>query len=273
MFRAAEENESSSASTPGAETQSGLGIQVWGYLLEMFSDSLLRSHSTARLVDRDRLQLYHANRSVILVSSAIKFSRGYGLDHFIAVVIALHCLSLKENGTLDAFPMDNIRLVTKSNLSSAGEAVQSQNQLQLTEDGSDRKFTVALGNVISHNPAIIGRSTLVLKARSERWPNTNLVVKVSWPNVGWGAESEFLEKAIEEAKKTEGGWATKHLPQLFWAKEIVFGEDPTLGSVANLFKDAEFSGRNYTYERRVLRIIIQEELFPLKSLTNVKDIG
>ena len=273
LFRAAEESESPSALIPGAETQSGPGIQIWGYLLEMFSNSLLRSHATVCLVDRDRLQLYHANRSVILVSSAINFSRGYGLDHFITVVIALYCLSLKENGALGAFPMDNIRLVTKSNLSSDDEAVQSPNQLELTEDGSNRKFTVTLGNVISHDSAIIGRSTLVLKAGSERWPNTNLVVKVSWPKVGWGAESEFLEKAIEEAKKTEGGWATKHLPQMFWAKDIVFGEDSTLGSVANLFKDAEFSGRNYTYERRVLRIIIQEELYPLKSLTNMKDIG
>ena len=44
-------------------------------------------------------------------------------------------------------------------------------------------------------------------------------------------------------------------------------------SVADLFKDAKFNGKNYTHERRVLRIIIQEELYPFRLLMNVKDIG
>ena len=269
-LRAEEESESSSASTTETRPQSGPAFQVYSYLLGMFSDHLLRSHATVCLVDRNRLQLYHANHSVILVSSAINISKGDGLDQFIAVIIAFHCLSLEEK---DRFAVDNIRLLKNPNLSSDNKAVQNQDQLELTEDGSGKKFAVTLGDVISHNPAVVGRSTLVLRARSDQWPNTDLVVKVSWPDVGWGAESEFLEKAIEEAKKTKGEWATKHLPQMFWATDVVFGEDSTLGSVANLFQGAGFLGKNYTYKRRILRIIIQEELYPLKSLTNVKDIG
>ena len=273
LFRDVEESEHSSASTTGTKTQSGAGVQVCSYLLEMFSNPLLRSHATVCLVDRDCLQLYHANRSVILVSSVIDLFKGDGLDHFIVVIIAFHRLSLKEYGTLDAFQMDDLKLVKDPKDSSNNQVVQNQNQLELTEDGSDKKFTVTLGDIISHDPAIVGRSTLVRRARSDQWPNVNLVVKISWPKVGFGAESEFLEKAIEEAKKTEGGWATKHLPQMFWAKDIAFDEDSTLESVGNLFKDAKFEGGGYTYERRILRIIIQEELYPLKSLTNVRDIG
>jgi hypothetical protein len=77
-----EENESSSTSTTEVKIQSDTAIQVCSHLLEMFSTSLLRSHATVCLVDRDRLQLYHANRSVILVSSAINLSEGNGLDQF-----------------------------------------------------------------------------------------------------------------------------------------------------------------------------------------------
>ena len=272
-FRTVEESESSSALATETRTQSGSAIQVCNYLLGMFSDHLLRSHATVCLVDRDRLQLYHANRSVILVSSAINLFKGDGLDQFIAVTIASHCLSLKENRTLDTFAMDSIKLVKSPSVLSENKVIRNQNRLELGEDGSDKKFTVTLGDVISHDPAIIGRSTLVLRAKSGQWPNVNLVVKVSWPNVGWGAEGEFLEKAIEEAKKTEGAWATKHLPQMFWAKDIVFGEASTLESVANLFKDAKFEGGSYAYDRRVLRIIVQEELHPLKSLGNVREVG
>jgi len=46
-----------------------------------------------------------------------------------------------------------------------------------------------------------------------------------------------------------------------------------LGSVVRLFGGAEFVNGNYVYERRALRVIIQERLYSLKSLTNVKDIG
>ena len=263
-------------SVPATETkaQASPAVQVGCYLLEMFSVPLLRSHATVCLVDRDRLQLYHANRSVILVSSAINFSKGDGLDKFIAVIIAFHCLSLDQNGLLHTFAKDNIKLVKNPNISSDDKAVQNGNKLVIKEAGSKKEITVTLGDVISRDPATIGRSTVVLKATSDYWPNMNLVVKVSWPSTGRVAESKFLEKAIEEAKKTEDGWATKHLPQMLWTDDFVFGETSTFGSVANLFKDAKFQEkRKFVYEPRALRIIIQEELHPLKSLGSVREIG
>jgi len=53
--------EGEGRSTPKPETQRQLesAHQICRYLLEMFSVPLLRSHATASLVDRDRLQLYH----------------------------------------------------------------------------------------------------------------------------------------------------------------------------------------------------------------------
>ena len=247
-------------------------VKVCNYLLEMFSDPLLCSHATICLVNCDRIQLYHANRSVILVSSAIFFSKGNGLDQFITVIIPFHCLSLSQNGILDTFVEGNIKLVKNPVVSSDDRAIQNGNQLELIEGGSKKRLVVTLGNVISRDPVTIGRSTVVLKPKSDRWPNTNLVTKVSWPSVSWVPESEFLEKAVEEAKNT-GGWATKHLPQMAWARDVSFDENSTLGSVANLFEGAEFKGGSYVYEWRALRITIQEELYPLKSLMDVREIG
>ncbi|KAF9643615.1 hypothetical protein BDM02DRAFT_3123168 [Thelephora ganbajun] len=238
----------------------------------MFSVPLLRSHATVGLVDRDRLQLYHANRSVILVSSAIDFSGGDGLDKFIAIIIAFRHLSLKQNGILDTLAKTNGELVKKSGIPRNNKVVQEGNELQLPGNEPEETFTVTLGDVISRDPATIGRSTVVLKATSDRWPKNKLVIKISWPGSGRVPETDFLKKAYAEAEKTDGQWATKHLPRVFYAKDVVFEKDSTLESVASLFTDAKFAKRGYVYERRTLRIIIQEQLVPIKSLSNTRDI-
>ena len=237
----------------------------------MFSVPLLRSHATVCLIDRDRLQLYHANRSVILISSAIDFSKD--LDKFIAVIFAFQRLTPEQNGILDPLPNSNMKLVKNPNVPEDFRVVQNGNALELFAKEEENAFKVTLGDVISRDPAVIGRSTVVLKATSDRWPDTNLVVKFSWPTFGRVPETKFIEKAIEEARKTDGQWATNHLPHVFFSKDVVFGDGSTWDLVAKLFKGAKFDLRDYVYERRVLRIIIQEELHPLKSLSNVRDLG
>jgi len=239
----------------------------------MFSVPLLRSHATVGLVDRGRLQLYHANHSVILVSSAIDFLQGDGVDMFIANIIAFRCLSLKQNGVLDTLVPNNTGLVKNPNIPPENKVVQEGNHLNFPGNGSQPQFSVTLGGVISRDPAAIGRSTTVLNATSDRWPNTELVVKISWPGSCRVPETDFLKKANEEAEKTNGGWAAKHLPHVFYAKDVVFDEESTLESVARLFESAELVNGKHVYERRTLRVIVQERLYPLKSLGNVRDIG
>ena len=248
-------------------------IQVCRYLLEMFSVPLLRSHATVGLVDRDRLQLYHANRSVILISSAINFSEGEGLEKFIAIIIAFRCLSLKENGILDNVVKESPVLMKNPKIHEKDKKVQEGSQLVFPKDESQDEFTAVLGEVISRDPAVIGRSTVVLEAKSEQWPGIELVIKVSWPSSGRVSESKFIRKAMEEAEKTEGKWAAKHLPRVLYSKDIPFAEDSVFKYVEGLFKKPKFIKGHYSYEPRALRIIIQEQLYPLKSLTNARDIG
>ena len=244
----------------------------------MFSVPLLRSHATVSLVDRDRLQLYHANRSVILVSSAIDFSEGAGLDKFIATIIAFRCLSFKQDGVLDILGSGNAKLVCDSKIPGDNKVVQKGNDLVFSGEKLGEKlgenFKVTLGDVISRDPATVGRSTVVLQAISDQWSGTDLVVKISWPGSEQIPENHFLDEA-EAMAKGEHAWAANHLPRVFYAKDVIFGQHSTIESVAQLFENAQFVNARecHKYERRALRIIVQERLYPLKSLTNVRDIG
>ena len=257
-----------------AETRMQLdpALQVCRYLLEMFSVPLLRSHATVCLVDRDRLQLYHGNRSVILVLSAINFSSGDGLDKFIALVIAFRCLSLTQSGILESFVDENTELVTDPEVERDYKLIHMENKIKISHE-PEKQMTLTMGRVISRDPSAIGRSTTVAQAKSDAWPDDNLVIKISWPTSGRVPETTFLQKAAEEAEKSDGKWAVKHLPRVYFAKDADFGECSTFAMVEKLFKDAKFAGGDFVYERRDLRIIVQEELYPLKSLTNARDMG
>ena len=267
------EGEDKGRSSPEPELQRQVepALQVCRYLLEMFSVPLLRSHATVSLIDRDRLQLYHANRSVILVSSAIDFSKGGGKDKFIATIIAFHCLSLEQNGILKTRVRDNHKLVSKTKFGKT-RMVQKGNVLQFSKEGKSEVFEVKLEDFISRDPAMVGRSTMVLNAISKKWPGVPLVVKISWPTSGRVSETEFLWVANAMAEG-ENAWAANHLPRVYYAEDVIFDASSTLESVASLFDNAEFVNGDYVYERRTLRIIIQERLQPLKSLKSVKEIG
>ena len=268
-----EGDESCSAAKPETQRQIEPALQICRYLLEMFSVPLLRSHATTSLVDRDRLQLYYSDHSVILVSSAVNFSKDDGLDKFIANIIAFHCLSFEENGILDTLTSKNINLICNPNIPKDDRVVQHGNELRFSGEKPGDCFTVVLDDVISRDPATIGRSTAVLNATCSKWEDTELVIKVSWPSSNRVSETEFLKKANEEAEKTDGKWATKHLPRVLYSKDVVFGQDSTLNSVARLFNNAKLVNKEYKYERRTLRVIIQERLYPLKMLTDVGEIG
>jgi len=263
------------------ERQKDAYLQVGRYLLDQFSVPAFRSHATIALVDRDRVQFYHANHSVVLVSCALSFSESdqeNGLDKFIAIVIAFGRLTLCDNGILHNVHngklfSDNEKLAT-SRVAKGAVQMQKGNQLVFGGDGETDPFVLTLGEVISHEPSLAGRSTAVLHAESPKWKGAHLVVKISWPGSNREAEHKFLEVAtLKAGDTTKDKWALKHLPHVLYAQDVVFGPDSTHEKVASLFKGAEIINGEYKYERRTLRIIIQERLHPLKKLTRVKEIG
>ena len=267
--------------TDETKKQKGTHHQVGRYLLEQFAIPAFRSHATIGLVDRDRIQFYHANHSVILVSSGINFSSGDrtgGLDKFIAIVIAFSRLSLRNNGILydlhdGKLFRDNEKLSILK-LAPGAMRMQEGNRLEFGGDGNTEPFTLTLGEAIFRDPSLAGRSTTVLHAKSSTWEGLDLVVKIGWPSSDRVAETAFLTKAVKTAESTATDrWALKHLPRVLFAQDVVFDSNSTHQKVASLFDEAEFANGEYMYERRTLRIIVQEWLYPLKTLTNVKDIA
>ncbi|KAF9642206.1 hypothetical protein BDM02DRAFT_3193691, partial [Thelephora ganbajun] len=239
----------------GSETdrQKDAYLQVGRYLLEQFSVPAFHSHATIGLVDRDRIQFYHTNHSVILVSSAINFSpndRTGGLDKFIAIIIAFSRLSLRDNGILhnlhnDKLFGDNEKLPT-SQLTREAVWMQEGNRMKFGGDEKTKPFTLVYGKVISREPSLVGRSTVVLHAKSLKWKDIDLVVKISWPSSDRIAENEFLERATKKAESDEDHkWALNHLPQALFAQDVVFDSDSTHEKVASLFDNAKFVNGEY----------------------------
>ena len=275
------EKKSTPPRTSETNQQKDAYLQVGRYLLEQFAIPAFRSHATIGLVDRDRIQFYHANHSVILVSSAINFSRNDdkgGLDKLIAIVIAFNRLTLRENGILHDLRdgrlfQDNEKLLI-SDLPSGAMKMQEGNKLKFGRKKKNGAFTLTYGEVISHEPSLAGRATAVLEAKSAKWENMDLVVKISWPGSKRTAENKFLAKAVGIAKNSpDDEWALKHLPQVLFAQDVALGRNSAHSKVERVFKKAELANGEYKYERRTLRIIVQERLRPLKTLTNVRDIA
>ena len=258
------------------ERQKEVSTQLGKYLLEQFSIPGFRSHATVALIDRDRIQFYHANHSVILVSSAIDFGTNDtkdGLDKLIATVIAFSRLSLRNNGILHnkIFEANENLVVSKRNPDFMD--IQKGNTLTFGKDEKGKEIKLTYGKLISREPSLSGRSTSVLHAASDYWKGLDLVVKISWPSSSRVSETKFLEAAIKAAKDTPNKWALNHLPALLFQRDVVFDLNSTNGKVADLFKNANIVNGKYVYEERTLRILVQERLYPLTTLKNVKDIA
>ena len=238
----------------------------------MLSAPLL-SNATAALIDHDSFQLYHVNRSAIFTSSTIDFSEGEGLDKLIASIIAIYHLSFKQNPVLDTLHSKNTEFVWNSKTPKNDRVAWDGNKRDFSGIKAQDDFTVCLGDIVFRDPAPVGRSTMVLTAACGRWPKNGLVVKFSWQDSGRVSETDFLKRANDGAQKTSGKWATKHLPRTFYSKDVVPNPDSTLDPVARLFDNVELINGKYEYERRIVRVIVQERLHPIKSLTNVRDIG
>ena len=134
-------------------------------------------------------------------------------------------------------------------------------------------FMLTYGEVISHEPSLAGGLTAVLCATFPMLKDRDLVVKISWPGSERAAGNAFLGEAVKKAESVPTGrWALNPLPQALFAQDVVFNSDSTHEKVVSLFDGTEFVGEEYKYERHTLQIIIQERLYPLKTLTNVRDV-
>lgn len=223
-----------------------------GRLLMLFLS--FRPHVTIGLVDRNRIQFYHADHSVVLISSPISLSlqdKEGGIDRFIAILIAFHRLSMLDQTIFGAG--------------------QNGTVLRLRRDDKVKEpIEVDLGKAVSLFPSLVGRSTAVMYGTSPEWPNSQLVVKISWVEDSRVSEQELMEKAVQEAARPGHEWALNHLPRFCYVEDV---SDQTDASVRDLFKKSRIKNYEYTYQRRLMRIVVQEPLHPLTMLASTRDVG
>ena len=214
----------------------------------------LHPHITTALVDGHNIQFYHANHSVVLVSSVVDLSLQDcedSIDKFVAILIAFHRLYLYDE---EIFHRD-----------------QKATMLRLQGDTTVKgPVEIELGRCIYASHILVKRATGVMYGTSPTWPGSPLVVKISWVKASLVSEQDFMDKATEEAGKPGHEWALNHLPRFFYVEDV---HDPTYRSVDELLKNARFKNGEYTYVRHKMRVMVQEPLQPLETLTNVKDVG
>ncbi|KAJ4480090.1 hypothetical protein J3R30DRAFT_3288834 [Lentinula aciculospora] len=133
------------------------------------------------------------------------------------------------------------------------------------KDGITR--TVNLKHVLFHSNGI--RGTIVVRVECAclhcgtqcDWKGKKLILKLSFPGKTRVSEQTFMERCRELAHG-EHSWVLDHLPHIYWSFDVPF-HDRT--PQANLEKKLEGD-----YEMRIMRGSIQEELYPISTLTTAK---
>lgn len=96
----------------------------------------------------------------------------------------------------------------------------------------------------------------------EAW-NGQLIVKLSWPAMSRMSEQVIIEQARSNADNDEHRWVLKHLPKVLHAEDVH----------VNLLSRALLDRLGDAYEECILRIIVQEELFPFTERMTAPDLA
>ncbi|KIK65129.1 hypothetical protein GYMLUDRAFT_39520 [Collybiopsis luxurians FD-317 M1] len=147
-------------------------------------------------------------------------------------------------------------------------------------NGNSRTRTVTIGHVLSCSKGILGRGTLVCRVECAckrgacsykgqngecDWKGLQLVMKLSFLSVTRPPEAHIIKHCTDKAAELKHDWVLNHLPKVYWSFTQPFSET----SVQSNLEDK--LGGNY--EERVLRGIIQEELFNILELTDIREFA
>jgi Fungal protein kinase len=235
-------------------------LQCASYALEMLSHGGLRSHVIAALVTDDTVQLLYYDHSIIIMSPPLNFLEDS--SRFVVMLKAITDLSLKQWGYVDKIRpaplLDNPR---------KGEDIFNGLEL-LLKNGTRLK----LEGTVFHQHGLIGRGTCVIRATcvekahdaddDEAW-NGPLIVKLSWPAKSRTSEQVILEQAYKAAGNNEHRWVLKHLPKVLYSEDV---DD-------NILSWALIDRMGSEYEERVLRIMVQEALYPITEQATAPDLA
>ncbi|KAK0236743.1 hypothetical protein EDD85DRAFT_952687 [Armillaria nabsnona] len=275
-------------------------LQCGRYALEILSSAGFRTHCIGALVTVRRIQLLYYDRSIIIVCKPIDMFKSVKTsettttvitDEFGALLIGLGRLTLKQRGIQEQFCVDRALIENyKTYMERCVKDGQDLDQrgifkgvkllLKLKSGKGDEEVEVevTLGRIISRQPAIIGRHTCVVEAKSDYkgWKGKELVIKISWPAVERKSEADLVKIAREKARTMKTGkkpdWALDHLPNIPLCQDFGYDTDSTQAKIMAFCKKAKCAENEMIdYEDRVCRITVQEKLYPLEELRTVEE--
>jgi hypothetical protein len=226
----------------------------------MLSHDGIRSHGISALVTGDTIQLLYHDHSIIIVAKAVNFLEEP--SQFVAMLQAISNLTLPQLGYSDTMKPTSLSDHPR-------KTIDIFNGLELTlSDGS----RLVLGSTIYHHRGIVGRGTCVVRVRYSNRSEAHydgdkiwdgpLIVKLSWPVKSTISENDIIAKAYNAANHDEHRWVLKHLPNILHAEDRYI----------NLLPRALIDRLGDRYEERVLRIMVQDELYPITERTVAADL-
>ncbi|KAK0488047.1 hypothetical protein EDD18DRAFT_1292023 [Armillaria luteobubalina] len=195
---------------------------------------------------------------------------------FSAMPIGHHHLTLLQCGIPNQIIEDPyIKCFENMDCKNPGHFFKS---LEMTLQKADKtNIVLTFGDIIHHQRHLIGWNTCVIIGASLEWPGKQLVVKISHPSIYHESEQKLVAgakaKAREMASKGKEHWVLNHLPEILHSQD--FNEkDCTQKRLMELLIKAEYAEeKTLLYQEHVLRITVSERLFPLDSLTDIKEVG
>ncbi|KAF5359985.1 hypothetical protein D9758_007650 [Tetrapyrgos nigripes] len=245
-------------------------LQCAGYGLESLSSGLLRTHTVGFVMDGTFFQLCYYDRSKVVLSKPVDLSEPNSMFLFLATLYQLGSLPDEKQGifpskgdgkslpTLE--PSVNERYTRREGGNYTSGPITGESLLFPGGNAfSGCKMTVGkevfhLGELVHRAHAIIGRGTTVVRVK---WNDKDAIMKLSFCGAERTPEEELVKSA--RAKATEEGhdWALNHLPNILYSAEY---------NLAGLAEDrlaTYFEQQRIPYERRVLRITVQDVLTPI----------
>jgi hypothetical protein len=229
-------------------------LQNAGYALELLSSGILRSHAIGMAVDTDHVQLLFYDHSGILIAEPFSIKDDESL--FLSVMYHLRALTPLQRGYA---PRPQLKLQHEPRL--PAELIDKGAKLQLGKQG------VKLGENLYTAHSIVGRGTLVIKARLEWTVPYNYIVKISFPVKNRTSESRLLWKVARVSKTNrKWKWVENLLPKMrYWEDSLLNEEAGFPQERIKGFLD-ERLGNDSFYDERILRLICQERLYPITML-------
>ncbi|KAF8800096.1 hypothetical protein BYT27DRAFT_7175755 [Phlegmacium glaucopus] len=247
-----------------ASIQDNLDLQCASHALELLSHGGLRNYVIAAAITDRTIELLYYDRSIIIKSSPIDFVND--VSCFIAMLKGFTMLTPSQWGYEPLVKSPHI-----SHPSPLGEGLNIsldilQGQTITLCDGK----VLELGKTAYHQHGLIGRGTWVVRGNLQNVNEQNrssdvddtwdrgLIVKLSWSSKPRKSEDIIINEARSHAKACGDMWVLDHLPNILHAQDIDrTAEEPVKGLI-ELLGDS--------YEPRVLRLLVLEELTPITKL-------